>query len=72
MDQSARGNNSIIGPIYGIQVNPYLPCSLINAWKIDSRDKLKTWWVVWVVGTTMEIDTVYSVFMNALVTASSA
>lgn len=44
----------------------YLSSSHINAGQIHPRDELQAWRVVGVVGTTVDVNTVNSVFMDTL------
>lgn len=48
----------------------YLSGSCVNAWEIDSRDKLNRRRVVWVVGAAVDVEAVYPVLMDTLGRAS--
>lgn len=43
-----------------------LPGVWVNAWKIDARDKLKSWRAIGVFRAAMDVETVYPVLVDAL------
>lgn len=47
-------------------IDSYLAGSLIDAWDVDSGDKLNGRGIVGVVGPAMNVHTVYPVLMDAL------
>lgn len=57
---------SVSNADHSIHFLPDLPIPLIDAWQVDLRDKLYCRRNIGVIGTAVNVEAVYAVFMHAL------